>query len=532
MRRALLLAAVLLLAVPVGAQAITTRVIGGVVAQEGEWPFAVALETTFGAQFCDGTLVASQWVLTAGHCRLYPAAQVRAVTGTTDLDGTTGQRIGVARQIRHPGYRQIVPGAPRNDLMLVRLAEPSASQPIAFAARGEGSQAGTLLRVAGWGATSYNPVNDAYGPPSQFLRQVLVRVRPPVDCVRAYGAEAFFSDDMVCASLPGRDACAGDSGGPLVEGLGPAALLVGVVSWGTGCAMPRYPGVYSLVARHHCWIDSLIVPPVAPSAIAVAEGDGTLTVNWAWSGACPEAADPTGFRVRIAETGAVLDIGGDTRRAVFQGLANGQPVTITVAGLNENGEGAAVQTTGTPSPNPVTEQRVTWTGYRTARVAFTLAPHDAEVRWRAEAGHALRFRAGPWRTAPADGAPQALAEAVDGLPVGETVDVRIVVAAATTTASERTQLPKPLVPAPITRPQLTGRAEPGGTLRCLLGRWSGTRPFAIDRQWLRDGRRIAGATRATLAVTGALVGTEIACRVTVAGPGGITKARSAPVAVG
>jgi len=51
---------------------------------------------------------------------------------------------------------------------------------------------------------------------------------------------------MICAAVPGggKDACQGDSGGPLVVN----GTLVGIVSWGIGCAEADYPGVYSNVA--------------------------------------------------------------------------------------------------------------------------------------------------------------------------------------------------------------------------------------------------------------------------------------------
>lgn len=63
---------------------------------------------------------------------------------------------------------------------------------------------------------------------------------------------ATVTSGMVCAgaSDPPRDACQGDSGGPLVVNY----TLVGIVSWGEGCADTAYPGVYTRVSNYHSWV--------------------------------------------------------------------------------------------------------------------------------------------------------------------------------------------------------------------------------------------------------------------------------------
>lgn len=79
-----------------------------------------------------------------------------------------------------------------------------------------------------------------------------VSIVSQVTCARAYLRIANIVAGMVCAqgSDPPRDACQGDSGGPLVTG----SHLIGIVSWGEGCADTDYPGVYTRVSTYNSWI--------------------------------------------------------------------------------------------------------------------------------------------------------------------------------------------------------------------------------------------------------------------------------------
>jgi trypsin len=66
------------------------------------------------------------------------------------------------------------------------------------------------------------------------------------------------TDTMICAAVTagGKDSCQGDSGGPLVNSS--TKTLVGIVSWGEGCAAKGKPGVYSSVGALRTWINSNI----------------------------------------------------------------------------------------------------------------------------------------------------------------------------------------------------------------------------------------------------------------------------------
>ncbi|HEX7134413.1 MAG TPA: trypsin-like serine protease, partial [Iamia sp.] len=252
------------------------RIVGGTEAADGAWPSQVALvfsDTVDNrdAQFCGGTLIARNWVLTAGHCvsdlgdpgdpsdDFFPRVQdIEVLVGTQDLQ-SGGTRIAVVEFRQHPSWLQY---DGRNDLALLRLDKPApASIPFQpLTAQNVSPSAGAAVTTTGWGTTAFGEPNY----PTK-LRQVTVNVSSASDCQDGY--PGFYQQStMVCAAAPGKDSCQGDSGGPLVQNRGGTWVQVGIVSTGEGCAFEGFPGIYTRVAAFSNWIKQQIRYGPQPSA--------------------------------------------------------------------------------------------------------------------------------------------------------------------------------------------------------------------------------------------------------------------------
>lgn len=528
-----LLTAFLLVVVAPSAHAGEARIVGGQVAPPGTWPSIAALETRAGGQFCGGTLVAPRWVLTAGHCRIYDTSAVRAVIGRQDLRSADGVAVNAVAQVRHPDYRVPFPGAPRNDVMLVQLADAVEVPLMDLAQAATAPVPGTTLEVAGWGSIRYSPRTDDYGPGTDVLRQVRVADLRDQRCVDAYG-RAFDKSVMLCAASPRRDACAGDSGGPLTETLDSGRRQVGIVSWGTGCALRAYPGVYTRIAAFACWIETTITPPRAPSAIVISPMTDGAVIRWAWSPNCRGGAGVRGFRVATEPGGAVTTVRSGTRVLRLRGFAPGTPITATVTPFNRSGDGTAIAASVVTGEPPATIASTRWLGYGRARVTGSIAAHpDRPLRWRLEWGQGIGFRRlGPWNEASPNGDRATFRVDLEDLIPAEWY-VRVVVEETgddpAPRASDASILTRPKAPRATRRPRIGGDPVVGRTLRCSVGRWTGTRPLRLRRQWTRSGLAIPGAGGLRYVLTPADRGRALRCKVTASGPGGVRSAVSAAV---
>ncbi len=218
----------------------------------GAQPWTVALvEDGYDAkesQFCGGTLIAPQWVLTAAHCiEDTEAGETNVVIGRHQLSSNQGERIDVDRLIPHPQYGMF------HDIALIHLARPATTGQVidlVTAVNEQLDDAPTTAHIAGWGLIPER--GEEFYPDG--LHGVDMPIVTQAKCEAAYGDDV--DSTVLCAGLEqgGADSCSGDSGGPLVVPNGGDWALAGVVSWGEGCGLPGKYGVYTRVASYDSWI--------------------------------------------------------------------------------------------------------------------------------------------------------------------------------------------------------------------------------------------------------------------------------------
>jgi trypsin len=216
----------------------TQDIVGGGRASIADHPYVVYLTTAQGFQFCGGTLVGDDKVVTAAHCAVgREPADIVVVAGREDKESSVGMTSAVRSIWVHPRFSDVRSGS---DVSVLTLRTRLPYRPLRLPKKDDTSlyAAGLPGTILGWGRTA------ATGQPSRYLMRASVPLTADPDCAKAY--PAYKPGAMVCAGVPqgGVDSCQGDSGGPLIVN----GRLAGVTSWGEGCAEPGKPGVYTRLA--------------------------------------------------------------------------------------------------------------------------------------------------------------------------------------------------------------------------------------------------------------------------------------------
>ncbi|XP_019879199.2 trypsin-2 [Aethina tumida] len=226
------------------------RIVGGQLANITDHPYQVSLQI-FNQHSCGGSIIHYKYILTAAHCVYDYKSRNSAISvvAGTNYWYTNGTRFAVTQIYVHPKYD---PDTLDYDIAILELSTKikldRSMLPIALPRKNEKLKPGAAATATGWGA-----LKEGLGS-TRSLRRVTLPVLHKKKCKDIYKHE--YTDRMFCAGFitGGKDACQGDSGGPLESN----GKLIGIVSWGNGCAKPDFPGVYTNVAYLRDWIDSVV----------------------------------------------------------------------------------------------------------------------------------------------------------------------------------------------------------------------------------------------------------------------------------
>jgi len=221
------------------------RIVGGYEIDISDVPYQVSLQT--GSHFCGGSIISEKWILTAAHCTVGQDPKYLKVRVGSSTHSSNGTLVPVKNIFVHKqfDYSKI-----DYDYSLLELVEPlkldERRQLVTLPRPFELVRDNTTCLVTGWGDTHSTSESRTH------LRGTEVPIYNQKKCSEAYQSYGGVTSRMICAGFEqgGKDACQGDSGGPLVCN----NKLFGIVSWGYGCAKPKYPGVYSRVSIVRLWI--------------------------------------------------------------------------------------------------------------------------------------------------------------------------------------------------------------------------------------------------------------------------------------
>jgi len=239
-----------------------TRIVNGAEAEAHSYPWIVAMMTGSGDYYCGGSIISNEWILTAAHCVSgepnNPAKDMYVRVGDHDMtdkgDAPKADTFQVDYYIHHRKYDE---KTTNNDIALLKLKKKidfkkysGTVLPVCLPDLPR-KYYGETVTVSGWGLLSDG------GKAARKLQEVDLEIIWMKECREDFHyKKTWISSKMMCTFKQNQDACQGDSGGPLIR-VNPTTgryEQVGVVSWGIGCASPKYPGVFVKLSHYLTWI--------------------------------------------------------------------------------------------------------------------------------------------------------------------------------------------------------------------------------------------------------------------------------------
>nr|XP_033815218.1 acrosin-like isoform X2 [Geotrypetes seraphini] len=248
----------------------SSRIVGGIDSLPGAWPWLVSIQKPSFSDYvhlCGGSLLNDKWIVTAAHCfngQERKAYKFRIVAGANQLSdlGSQAEILSIRQLIIHRDYN---PETERNDIALVEMDRPitfnNYIQPACFPDSSIHISEMDWCYTSGWGVTE-----EKSNEPADVLQEGRVEIIPLQRCNSSTWYNGAIGPYNLCAGYEqgGIDSCQGDGGGPLMckEKTSSLFFVVGITSWGRGCAQALSPGVYTSTQYFHNWILKKIQPKI------------------------------------------------------------------------------------------------------------------------------------------------------------------------------------------------------------------------------------------------------------------------------